>query len=211
MLPKSIGEASTVPADTVLGLIGFAVVATGTPGGATAVATASGSHFGLVRSIPVIAGITVALATMAAAAAAGLGGLILAVPALAVALKVIGTAYLVWLAWRIAGSASPQDADQRATPIGFRGGVLLLLYNPKGWAMTLAAAASFAAVSVRPALLAALFGLVFAVAALVSLTAWCLLGVVLSRLLTTRRRWTIFNIAMASLLVASIVPIWTED
>lgn len=122
--------------------------------------------------------------------------------------RAFGTAYLVWLAWRIAGSGSPREVAKQATPIGFLGGAVLLLYNPKGWAMTTGAAASFSTVSAHPGMLAALFGTTFAAA--LSLTVWCLLGVVLSRLLATERQWTVFNIAMAVLLIASIVLIWTH-
>ncbi|MET7719061.1 hypothetical protein [Streptomyces sp. NPDC005407] len=60
----------------------FAVVATITPGGATTLVTASGAHFGFRRSVPLIAGIAIGLATLAAAAAAGLAGLLLAIPSL---------------------------------------------------------------------------------------------------------------------------------
>jgi threonine/homoserine/homoserine lactone efflux protein len=197
-------------ADGVLGLVGFALVATITPGGATTVATASGAHFGLRRSVPVIGGIAVALAVMAGCAAAGLGGLLLAVPALQIALKILGTAYLMWLAGRTARSGSPRSVSSGAVPIGFWGGAVLLLYNPKGWAMTTAAAASFASVMADPGWLAVLFGGTFVAAASVSLTVWCLLGVMLSRLLTTPRQWKVLNVVLALLLVASVIPIWME-
>ncbi|MEV7045571.1 LysE family transporter [Amycolatopsis sp. NPDC051061] len=194
----------------ILGLIGFALVASITPGGATAFATASGAHFGLRRSVPVFGGIAAAMAVMAAASAAGLGGLLRAVPLLQLALKVLGTVYLLWLAVRTARSGSPRTSERGGQPIGFWGGVVLLLYNPKAWAMTAAAAASFASLVAGPGSLAALFGTVFAIAASVSLLVWCLLGVVLGRLLTTPLQWRVLNVILALLLVASVVPIWLE-
>ncbi|WP_410595615.1 LysE family translocator [Amycolatopsis sp. lyj-23] len=194
----------------IIALAGFALVATITPGGATAIATASGAHFGLRRSVPVLGGIAAALAVMAASAAAGLGGLLLAVPLLRVALKVLGTVYLIWLAVRTARSGSPRTSENGEQPISFWGGVVLLLYNPKGWAMTASAAASFASLLASPGFLAALFGSVFAVAASVSLLVWCLLGVVLARLLKSSRQWRALNLILALLLVVSVVPIWLE-
>ncbi|WP_206311686.1 hypothetical protein [Streptomyces sp. DASNCL29] len=56
------------------------LIATVTPGGATTLATASGAHLGFRRSVPLMAGVAVGLASMAAAAGAGLGGALLAVP-----------------------------------------------------------------------------------------------------------------------------------
>ena len=191
-----------------LPLVLFAAVATITPGGATTLATASGAHFGFGRSIPLMAGIAVGLAAMAAAAALGLAGMLLALPSLQLALKAIGTVYLLWLAWRIGRSGSPQMQKDLARPQSFIGGMWLLWYNPKGWAMTSGAAVSFAALAGSPAELAILLGTAFGFAAIVSLSLWCVVGRVLARRLTTDWQWRLLNMLLAFLLVVSIVPMW---
>jgi threonine/homoserine/homoserine lactone efflux protein len=194
--------------DHVLPLVLFAAVATVTPGGATTVATASGAHFGFGRSVPLMAGIAAGLASMAAAAALGFAGMLLALPSLQVALKAIGTLYLLWLAWRIGRSGSPQLDKDLARPHSFIGGIWLLWYNPKGWAMTSGAAVSFAALAASPAELAILLGTVFGVAAIVSLSLWCVAGHVLARRLTAGWHWRVLNMLLAFLLAASIIPMW---
>jgi threonine/homoserine/homoserine lactone efflux protein len=194
--------------DHVLPLVLFAAVATVTPGGATTVATASGAHFGFGRSVPLMAGIATGLASMAAAAALGFAGMLLALPSLQVALKAIGTLYLLWLAWRIGRSGSPQLDKDLARPHSFIGGIWLLWYNPKGWAMTSGAAVSFAALAASPAELAILLGTVFGVAAIVSLSLWCVAGHVLARRLTAGWHWRVLNMLLAFLLAASIIPMW---
>src|ERR1044072_7033342 len=131
--------------ESLLPLILFALVSTITPGGATTLATASGAHFGFRRAIPCMAGSAVVLGSIACAAAAGLGSLLMAVPALQVAMKALGSLYLLWLAVRIGRSGPPRIAGNVARPISFAAGVWMLWYNPKGWAMTIGAAASFAA------------------------------------------------------------------
>ena len=73
-----------MPLHDYLPLFLFVIVSTITPGGATTLATASGAHFGYRRSLPYVAGIAVALASMAAAAAVGLGSILMALPALVV-------------------------------------------------------------------------------------------------------------------------------
>ena len=83
--------------NTILPLALFVVVATGTPGGATTLATASGAQFGFRRSVPLMAGIVAGLASLAAVSAAGLAGLLLAAPSLQIAMKVAGSAYMIWL------------------------------------------------------------------------------------------------------------------
>ncbi|TMJ35682.1 MAG: LysE family translocator [Alphaproteobacteria bacterium] len=192
----------------VLPLVLFAAVATITPGGATALATASGAHFGFGRSVPLMTGIAAGLASMAAAAALGLGGMLLALPTLQLALKAIGTLYLLWLAWRIGRSGPPQMGKDLARPQSFIGGMWLLWYNPKGWSMTSGAAVSFAALAASPAELAVLLATVFGVAAIVSLSLWCTAGQVLARRLTADWQWRALNMLLAFLLAASIIPVW---
>jgi threonine/homoserine/homoserine lactone efflux protein len=186
----------------------FAFVATVTPGGATTLATVSGAQFGFRRSVPLMTGIAVGLASMAAAAAAGLGGVILAVPSLQVLMKVIGSVYLLWLAYRTARMRRPGSGTAGTRPIGLLGGAWMLWCNPKGWAMTLGAAASYAAVASGPAQLALAMGATFGVAAALSLALWCLAGRVLVGLLRTDRQWMVSNWVLAGLLAASIVLVW---
>ncbi len=106
--------------------------ATTTPGGATLLATASGARFGLRRSLPVLAGISAGLAALAASAGAGIGTLLQAAPVLQSGTRVAGSAYLLWLAWKIARAGAPdlRRAEGRS-PLGFLSGVVLLWLNRK--------------------------------------------------------------------------------
>ncbi len=186
----------------------FALVATISPGGATTLATASGANFGLRRSVALIAGLATGLASMAAIAAAGLATLLLGEPALQLAMKLVGSAYLLWLAWRIGHGGRPDLAPEIAKPTTFLGGVGLLWINPKGWAMTLSAAASFVALADGPVRLALLLGATFALTSTVSLVAWCAAGLVLAKTLRADAHWRAMNVTLGLLLVASIIPIW---
>lgn len=194
----------------LLPLLLFVVIATVSPGGATALATASGAQFGFRRSIPLIIGIAIGLASLAAASAAGLAGLFLALPSFQMILKAVGSIYLLWLAWNIMKSGKPNLEAKKEKPISFINGILLLWLNPKGWTMTLGAAASFAALASSPAKLAALLGASFGISALVSLTLWCFAGLMLARLLRTEMHWRVANVILGLLLAASIIPIWVE-
>ena len=196
--------------DTILPLILFVVVSTITPGGATTLATASGAQFGFQRSVPLMAGIAAGLASLAAAAAAGLAGLLLAAPSLQTAMRVAGSAYLLWLGWKIGRSGPPNMNANMGVPTSFLGGAGLLWLNPKGWAMAFGAAASFATLADGPLQLAVLLGSAFGLAAAVSLSLWCMAGLLLARLLRTERQWRALNAVLGLLLVVSIVPMWLE-
>jgi threonine/homoserine/homoserine lactone efflux protein len=197
-------------ATTFLPLAIFTLVSTITPGGATTLATASGAHFGYRRSMPLIAGIATGLASMGGFAAAGLGGLLLAAPALQILMKAAGSLYLLWLAVRIARSPPPKPGANSAAPIHFLGGLWMLWHNPKAWSMTAGAAASFTGLAPNPLALAALLAAAFLVGACLSLSFWCIAGQMLGRLLRTEAQWRRLNFLLGLLLLLSIVPLWVE-
>lgn len=192
----------------LLPLLLFVVVSTITPGGATTLATTSGVHFGFARSLPLMCGIALGLASLAMVASLGLGSVLLAMPTLQIAVKLLGSAYLLWLAWRIAHARPPGAGANPPKPISLVKGFLLLWLNPKSWAVTVGAAASFSTLADRPAKVAVLLGTSFGLAACVSLSLWCALGMLLARFFSTPLRWRRLNIAMAVLLSVSVAATW---
>lgn len=174
-------------------------------------ATASGAQFGLRRSMPLLAGISVGLTSLAAVAAAGLSGVLAGVPSFQVALKLAGTGYLLWLAWKIGSSGPPGKSAEVARPLGMAAGMGLLWLNPKAWAMCASAAASYGALATHPLQFAVLLGAVLGGASAVSLVAWCAAGIVLSRCLRAAWQWRAVNITLAVLLAASILSMWVKS
>jgi threonine/homoserine/homoserine lactone efflux protein len=191
-------------------LILFVIISTISPGGATALATASGAQFGYRRSIPLIAGIALGLASLAATSAAGLAGLFLAIPSFQMILKGTGSIYLFWLAWKIGKSGKPNLDVKSEKPISFISGAMLLWLNPKGWTMALGAAASFSSLASSPAELALILGTTFGICAIFALTIWSIAGLILARLLQTDLQWRITNVILGLLLASSIIPIWLQ-
>lgn len=159
----------------LLSVVLFVFVATFSPGGATTLATASGAQFGLRRSLPLLLGIAAGLSTLAVAASLGLAGVLFRVPHVELVVRLLGTAYLLWLAWGIARSGRP-GSTSLARPRRFVAGVLLLWSNPKAWAMTLSAAGAFARGAGGRGGLALLLGGAFLTCSGLSLLAWCGLG-----------------------------------
>lgn len=194
-----------------LSLLVFVWVATITPGGATTLATASGTQHGLRRSLPLIAGIAIGLASLAAASSLGLGSLLRTFPVLNRAMQIAGSAYLLYLAWQVASAGRPDpDAKTIRQPLSFQAAAALLWLNPKGWAMTVSAAVTFSTLATNPYLLAVILGAAFGSAALVSMTGWCMIGKALGRCLRTDRQWRLVNWTLGGLLALSIAALWLE-
>lgn len=195
--------------DQFWALLLFASVATGSPGGATTLATASGARFGYRPSLPLIFGIASALSALVAVSGTGLATTLQAVPWLNTWVRVIGSVYLLWLAGSIglAGVPAP-ERDEGLPPITFTAAAILLLMNPKAWAMAVGVASSFSDMVVGPLLLGSILALVFGLSAVFSLSIWALAGGFVARSLRTERHWHLFNAIMAVLLVASILQLW---
>jgi threonine/homoserine/homoserine lactone efflux protein len=196
--------------DVFLALVVFAFVMAFTPGPNNILLTASGVNFGFVRTIPHLLGVDIGFVVLLATFAAGLGLVFAAVPALQYALKAIGALYMLWLAWKVASARPIQDGDEApGRPMTFLEAAAFQWINPKA----VVAALSGVAVYMRPGHKLYDFVIVLAVFALstvLSTATWTGFGVALRRLLRNPRHARIFNIAMAVLLVATIIPIVRE-
>jgi threonine/homoserine/homoserine lactone efflux protein len=76
---------------------------------------------------------------------AGFGALVLAVPPLRWAIVFGGSAYLLWLAWRLSQSHNMAQANEGRLEVSFLQGVGLQFLNIKAWMMALSIVAGWIA------------------------------------------------------------------
>ncbi len=112
-------ELRAVTFDLLLAFVAFGFVTAVTPGPNNVMLLASGVNFGFLRSVPHILGTAFGMVVMIAGVGVGLGGLFRAYPVLYGVLRWVGAAYLLYLAWRIAGSGAPKAGGTGARPMGF--------------------------------------------------------------------------------------------
>lgn len=191
----------------LLGLVAFSFVSSVTPGPNNVLLWASGASFGFRRTLPHVFGTAVGLGAMAVASAGGIAALVSAVPALAVAMRLAGSAYLFWLAWQIARSGSLQ-AGESSRPMTAQQAATFQLVNPKAWIFALGAVTTF-----RPSFLAPLAGtiaiaLVMMAVIVPSAALWAGFGNALGRLLRHDRTRRIVGLALALVVVATVVLVW---
>jgi threonine/homoserine/homoserine lactone efflux protein len=191
----------------LLGLAGFALVGSITPGPNNSLLLASGSRFGFRRTAPHVAGTAVGMGGLVFAVAGGVGVVLLAVPGIDLALKVIGSAYLLYLAARILGSRGA-GATVAARPLGLLGGVGFQFANPKGWLFALAAAGTFLPPGLTPLAGAVAVAATCAVVILGTAAVWAAGGAALHRLTDDGRAQRVVNVALALVLAASVAFIW---
>src|SRR5262249_38318167 len=99
--PASLG-----PVHQVIGLLAFAFAGSVSPGPYNTLLWASGMRFGFVPAIPHVLGTAIGIGALFVGVAAGIGVAIQAVPALETVLKVIGSLYLLVLAYLVLGSGT---------------------------------------------------------------------------------------------------------
>jgi threonine/homoserine/homoserine lactone efflux protein len=195
-------------ADEFAALLAFATAMSFTPGPNTLLATALAANFGLRRAWRFIVAVPAGWTVMMLASALGLGALLTALPWLRLAVQVLGIAYLLWLAWKLAGTRElAPGADDRAA-VGFWQGVALQFVNVKAWMLALALAAGWVATSAgrataNPGERLAIVCAVMVLFALSSNLLYALAGSLLRRSLARGTRLLWFNRAMALLLIAT--------
>ena len=190
-------------------LLLFTTVSSITPGPNNIMVMTSGLNFGFGRTVPHILGIAVGFAVMITLVGLGLATVFGHSPAAMAVLKVVGAAYLVVLAIKIARSGPLKTGTARGTPLTFGQAAAFQWVNPKAWMMAITACATYS----DPDRVTASVLLVAAVSAAVGLpcvSLWASFGSGLRRTLSDPTKLRLFNYTMAALLVASLYPLVTE-
>jgi threonine/homoserine/homoserine lactone efflux protein len=191
-------------------LILFSIVSSFTPGPNNTMLMASGLNFGLRRTLPHILGVTLGYVFLILCLGFGLGAIFTAWPMAYTILKYVGSAYLLYLAWKIA-SADPHapKISHRQKPLSFIQAAAFQWINVKGCVMGVGAISTYAGIAAYPYNILLMAG-IFLFVCLGSTFTWAAFGITLQHLLKNPRHTRIFNIVMAILLVASIYPVFTE-
>ncbi len=191
----------------LLALLGFAFVSSVTPGPNNVMLWASGATFGVRRTTRHVVGTALGIGAMALAVAAGLGTLITTAPMLGTAMKVAGSAYLLYLAWQIARSGALEAATV-SRPLGVVEAASFQLVNPKAWVFALGAITTF-----RPAGLPIATGSLLVAATMMLVIVptaelWAAGGGALNGLIAGARTHRYVSLALAGIVAATVAWVW---
>ncbi|HZW89187.1 MAG TPA: LysE family translocator [Myxococcaceae bacterium] len=116
-----------------LGFLGLSILAVLMPGPTLLAVVGHAAGSGFRRTVPVVLGNALGIASVIAVSIAGLGGALLRAPALLAALQLGGAGYLLWHGawtwWNRAAPPSPATETAGAGPLSR--GFLLVWANPK--------------------------------------------------------------------------------
>jgi threonine/homoserine/homoserine lactone efflux protein len=193
-----------MPVDSLIALIGILMAAMWTPGPNNLMLASSGATFGLRATLPHVVGVFLGFGFMFFVVALGLGEMFEKFPILHLALRWMGAGLLLWVAWRIANAKAPGEPGARTRPLTFAQAAAFQWVNPKGWAMCVAVVGQFMH-GEHSIILAGILAAVATFGGITSATGWAVFGALLQRKLRSPFRLKMFNLSMASIIVAGVV------
>ena len=194
--------------DLLLAIMLFAFVTSVTPGPNNMMLLASGVNYGFRLTLPHMFGISIGHCVMLVCVGIGFGGLLLRFPFIYTAIKVLGFVYMLYLAWTIATSNSNPaegNVDNNSKPLSFIGAVAFQWVNPKAWVMAIGFFSNYITKEAGIETIV-MCSLLFSIVNLPSIAVWALLGSRMRKLFAIKVYAKIFNVTMAALLVAAMVP-----
>lgn len=176
-----------------------------TPGPNTTLSTALAANLGLKRSLRFVLAVPVGWGLLFSLCAGGVGAMVVALPPLRIGIQALGVGYLLWLAFKLARSATLAQADASQLNVTFWQGVMLQFLNIKAWMLALTVVAGWMAGREDAAARFAIILPLMLAFGLVSNLTYALIGSLLRDWLSgpansgLRLRW--FNRFMATVLV----------
>ncbi len=166
----------------------------------------SGLNYGIRRSLPHYWGIILGFTTMLILVGLGLGAIFAASPSLHLIVKWLGSAYILYLAWKTVSATTVSTAPEVRRPLSMGKTILFQCANPKAWVMSIGVFATFSHADGGGVLAQVLWiSLIFTLVLMPCIATWLVGGVMLRSILTNPMRLKICNWIMGGLLALSVI------
>lgn len=190
----------------LLSMAAFALASSITPGPVNIVALSSGARHGLGSALLHVTGATFGFTLLLILIGFGLHEVLLQWPFLTLAIRWAGVAFLLYMAWKLAGDSGQLNADEASAKSSLLNGAIMQWLNPKAWLAAVAGMGAF--VADGEALLIGLFALIYFVVCYLSVASWAYAGAFLGPYLRSPQRIRVFNRSMAALLAGCAVSLF---
>ena len=191
-----------------LALLLFCAAMSFSPGPNTTLSTALAANHGLKRALRFCLAVPTGWTLLMLATGLGLGALVTGIPALNWAIKLAGAAYMLWLAFKLAGAGQLSQVDNSRLEVTFAQGVGLQFLNIKAWMLALTLTAGWVVnaggqPAANPGERLAIISVVMLAFAFTSNFLYAVVGSLLRQWLTQGARLLWFNRVLAVVLVAT--------
>ena len=195
--------------DQFLPLVLFGVVTAFSPGPNNIMSSYSGFNFGFKKTIPLMLGVIFGWTTMLAMMASGLIIIFQKYIFLQSIIKILGTIFLIYLAYKIALNNQLKEKKIK-NPVKFYDTFIFQFVNPKGVFAAITAISLFVELGSNYLFHSSIVIGVSFFCAITSITSWCLLGKFLRRFSENKKFIQTFNYSMSFSLVVCVILIYLK-
>ena len=184
-------------------LLGISLSLGFTPGPNNAVASYSAFNFGFKKTIPLIMGVGLGYTTLVILINFVLISIFKTYPIIQEIIRILGTVFLVYLAYKIATSSASNN-EKKTNPVTFYDTFVFQFINPKGVMAATTLISKFVD-QVNYISTSVMVIIVCSLTAFSSITAWTLLGKFLRKFATNNSFIKRFNYVMSVLILVCII------
>jgi threonine/homoserine/homoserine lactone efflux protein len=184
-------------------LLGISLSLGFTPGPNNAVASYSAFNFGFKKTIPLIMGVGLGYTTLVILINFVLISIFKTYPVIQQIIRILGTVFLVYLAYKIATSNTSNN-EKKTNPVTFYDTFIFQFINPKGVMAATTLISKFVDQD-NYILTSVMVIIVCSLTAFSSITAWTLLGKFLRKFATNNSFIKRFNYVMSVLILVCII------
>ena len=185
-------------------LILFGIAAGFSPGPNNIVTSYSAFNFGFVKTIPTMAGVISGWTLLSIILVIGSGIVFKKFEEIQFIIKILGSIYLVFLAYKISFTKMKKKAKE-SQPITFLNTFFFQFVNPKSIIAGSTAVSLFIDIQSDYLRDSIIFVIVMFIAAVGSQSAWCLMGTYLRKFATSEKFINNFNYTMSFLLIVCVI------
>ena len=191
----------------ILSLSLFMFVTSCSPGPNNILASYSGFNFGLLKTIPHMLGVILGFTTMVIVVNFGLINIFKSFPIMHQILKISGTIFLIYLAYKISFSKNSIENSSQS-PVKFMETFFFQFLNPKGVIVGIIAVSTYVEIGENYINYSIwLIGIAF-IFACISIIFWTLIGKFLRKFVTSIKFIKRFNYIMSFLLISCIATFY---
>ena len=188
-------------------LILFCCAAAFPPGPNNILGSYSGFNFGIKKSLPLILGVTFGYTSLLITLSAGLIIVFKNYPFLQSILKISGSLFLIYLAYKISFK-NKLETKKIKNPVKFLNTFFFQYINPKGVIIAIICISTFVESGSNYLFHTMIVVIVSFIVSAASISSWCLIGKFLRRFATNKKFIQIFNYIMSFFLIVCVIIIY---
>lgn len=190
------------------GFILFALTTSITPGPNNILLLSHGKSFGFNNAWQLVTGIFLGFFILLLTSGYGLASIILHNHTAELIIRILGSIWLIYLAFVIRKLDNHIEAEAHPQRIGLWQSMLMQFINPKAWVMAITGIGTFLPTIGNIHLNIFIFSLSFCLIGLPCMIVWIFMGDMIKRLLNTPKTNLIIGNVLFLLLVVSVITLW---